>query len=136
MSTRDHGALITGAGGRIGRTGALALSQASCASAIHTHHGVAAARALRDEIVASSGEAAVVEADLADHTAVAALVPLAVAAVGPLTLLVNNAATFERDEVGALDAALWDRQFAVNLRAPVFLAEAFAAQALDGADAS
>ena len=41
---------------------------------------------------------------------------------------------FEPDEIGKLDRVLWDRQFAVNLRAPVFLAEAFAAQARAGAE--
>ncbi len=70
-----------------------------------------------------------VRADLADHAAVAKLVPDAVAAIGPLTLLVNNAATFEPDAIGALDAARFDKQIAVNLRAPLFLSEAFAAQA-------
>jgi NAD(P)-dependent dehydrogenase (short-subunit alcohol dehydrogenase family) len=35
--------------------------------------------------------------------------------------------------VGALDGALFDRTFAVNLRAPLFLAQAFAGQAPDGA---
>ena len=38
--------------------------------------------------------------------------------------------------MGSLDRALFDRQFAVNLRAPLFLAEAFAAQAKAGANAS
>ena len=36
---------------------------------------------------------------------------------------------FEPDAIGALDAERFDRQFAVNLRAPLFLSEAFAAQA-------
>jgi NAD(P)-dependent dehydrogenase (short-subunit alcohol dehydrogenase family) len=43
---------------------------------------------------------------------------------------------FEPDAIGALDAERFDRQFAVNLRAPLFLAEAFAAQAERGANAS
>ena len=60
--------------------------------------------------------------------AVAALVPAAAAALGPLGVLVNNASLFETDAVGQLDPDLWDRQFAVNLRAPVFLSQAFAAQ--------
>ncbi len=64
------------------------------------------------------------------------LVPAAAAAVGPLTLLVNNAAEFEPDEIGHLDRARFDRHFAVNLRAPIFLAEAFAAQAPAGTDAA
>jgi NAD(P)-dependent dehydrogenase (short-subunit alcohol dehydrogenase family) len=67
-------------------------------------------------------------ADLADPTAVGGLVGEAAAALGSLTLLVNSAALFESDDVGRLNRADWDRQLAVNLAAPVFLAEAFAAQ--------
>ena len=43
---------------------------------------------------------------------------------------------FEPDAIGALDVERFDRQFAVNLRAPLFLAEAFAAQAGANANAS
>ena len=126
-------ALVTGAARRIGRAIALALARAGYAVAINTNRSAAEAEALCRAIAAAGTKAAVVRADLADHEAVRGLVPAAVAALGPLTLLVNNAAEFEPDEIGALDRALWDRQFAVNLRAPVFLAEAFAAQAPDGA---
>jgi NAD(P)-dependent dehydrogenase (short-subunit alcohol dehydrogenase family) len=49
-----------------------------------------------------------------------------------LTLLVNNAAEFEPDEIGQLDRDRFDRHFAVNLRAPLFLVQAFAAQAPAG----
>jgi NAD(P)-dependent dehydrogenase (short-subunit alcohol dehydrogenase family) len=129
-------ALVTGAARRIGRVIALALSEAGYAIAIHANRASAEAEALRDEIARRGGNALIVHANLADHAAVAALVPAALAAVGPLTLLVNNAAMFEPDEIGRLDRALWDRQFAVDLRAPVFLAEAFAAQAPQGVDAS
>jgi NAD(P)-dependent dehydrogenase (short-subunit alcohol dehydrogenase family) len=47
-------------------------------------------------------------------------------------VLVNNASVFEDDRVGDLTRAIWDRHMEVNLRAPVVLAEAFAAQAPDG----
>ena len=47
---------------------------------------------------------------------------------GPLTLLVNNASEFEPDEVETLSQERWDRHFAVNLRAPAFLARDFAHQ--------
>jgi NAD(P)-dependent dehydrogenase (short-subunit alcohol dehydrogenase family) len=77
-----------------------------------------------------------VRADLADHAQTAGLVTAAAETVGPLTLLVNNAAMFEPDAIGALEAERFDRQFAVNLRAPLFLSEAFAAQAKSGANAS
>ena len=56
------------------------------------------------------------------------------AALGPLTLLVNNASVFEPDDIGSLDEVGWERHFGVNLRAPVFLARDFAAQLPDGVD--
>jgi NAD(P)-dependent dehydrogenase (short-subunit alcohol dehydrogenase family) len=84
---------------------------------------------LRESIARSGGRAGVVAADLADHDGVLGLVSAAVATVGPLTLLVNNASEFEPDGIGDLDRGRFDRHFAVNLRAPLFLAQAFAAQA-------
>ncbi len=126
-------ALVTGAARRIGRAIALALHRSGYAIAIQANRSAAEAETLRDEIVRAGGRAAVLRADLADHGAVVELVPAAAGAVGALTLLVNNAATFEPDAIGALEAARFDRQFAVNLRAPLFLSEAFAAQARPGA---
>jgi NAD(P)-dependent dehydrogenase (short-subunit alcohol dehydrogenase family) len=122
-------ALVTGGARRIGRAIVLALARAGYAVAIHANRSVAAAAELRDEIARSGGRAGVVTADLADHDGVLDLVPAAAAAVGPLTLLVNNASEFEPDEIGRLDWDRFDRHLAVNLRAPVFLAQAFAAQA-------
>jgi NAD(P)-dependent dehydrogenase (short-subunit alcohol dehydrogenase family) len=49
-------------------------------------------------------------------------------------LLVNNAAVFEPDDIRALNEALWEQHFGVNLRAPVFLAGAFADQLPDHAE--
>jgi NAD(P)-dependent dehydrogenase (short-subunit alcohol dehydrogenase family) len=136
IAKTERAALVTGAARRIGRAIALALADAGYAVAIHANRAGAEAETLRAGIAAKGGRAAVLRADLADHAAVTALVPAAAAALGPLTLLVNNAAMFERDEIGGLDPALFDRQFAVDLRAPLFLSEAFAAQALAGSDAS
>src|SRR5436305_9773443 len=129
-------ALVTGGARRIGRAISLALHQAGYAVAIQTNRSVADAEALRNEIARAGGRAAVVSADLAEQGSVAGIVAAAAAAVGPLSLLVNNAATFEPDAIGTLDVARFDRQFAVNLRAPVFLAEAFAAQAPNSANGS
>lgn len=125
-------ALVTGGAQRIGRAIVLALARQGFAVAIHVRRSKAAAQELRAGIVGAGGRAAVVAGDLADHHAVMALVPEAAAAIGPLTLLVNNASIFEADELDSLDQALFDRHFAVNLRAPVFLTAAFAAQAPEG----
>ena len=129
-------ALVTGGAQRIGRAIALALAHDGYAVAVQTRRSRAAADRLVAEIAAAGGRAAVVEADLADHDAVLRLIPAAAAALGPLTLLVNNAAEFEPDEIGRLERERFDRHFAVNLRAPIFLAEAFAAQAPPGVDAA
>jgi NAD(P)-dependent dehydrogenase (short-subunit alcohol dehydrogenase family) len=129
-------ALVTGAARRIGRAIALALHEAGYAVAIHARHSRADAEGLRAEIVRTGGRAVVLQADLGEQAAVAGLVASARAALGPLTLLVNNASSFEKDEIGALEVARFDRQLAVNLRAPLFLSEAFAAQAPHGADPS
>ena len=127
----DRAALVTDGAGRIGRSISLALHRAGYAVAIHAQHA-GEAETLRDEIVHAGGRACVVPADLADH-AVAEPVTAAAAALGPLSLLVNNAAHFAPDEIGGTDAAGFDRQFAVNLRAPLLLAQAFAQRGGEGA---
>jgi NAD(P)-dependent dehydrogenase (short-subunit alcohol dehydrogenase family) len=128
-------ALITGAGRRIGRVIALSLAQDGYAVVLHANHSRADAEKLAGEIVAAGGRAAVVLADLADGGAVHGLVPAA-AAFGPLTLLINNASQFDEDEIATLDRARFERTMAVNLTAPVLLAQAFAAQAPERTDAS
>jgi NAD(P)-dependent dehydrogenase (short-subunit alcohol dehydrogenase family) len=125
-------ALITGGGRRIGRAIALALSRAGFAVVLHAHRSRAEAEQLAAEIAGKGGRATVVLADLTDADAVRGLIPAA-AAFGPLTLLVNNAGAFEPDEIGTLDRATFERTIAVNLAAPLFLAQAFAAQAPTGA---
>ncbi len=131
--THRPAALVTGGARRIGRAIVLTLARAGYAVAIHANRSHADAQMLGDDIARNGGRAGVVAADLADHDAVIGLVPAAVAAVGPLSLLVNNASAFEPDEIVDLDCEQFDRQLAVNLRAPVFLAQAFAAQASAGA---
>ncbi len=127
-------ALVTGGARRIGRALVTALARAGYAVAIHVNHSIRDGETLRDAILAAGGRAAVVTGDLADHDAVMGLVPAAAAAIGPLTLLVNNAGEFEADDIERLDRAQFDRHFAINLRAPLFLAQAFAAQTPTGAN--
>src|SRR5688572_19170602 len=100
--TDRKAALVTGGARRIGRAIALALHRAGYVVAIQANRSLAEAEALREEITRERGRAAVVRADLADHSAVSGLVAGAVDAVGPLSLLVNNAAMFEPDAIGAL----------------------------------
>ncbi len=125
-------ALITGGARRIGAAIARALARDGYAVVLHANRSRDEAERLAREINDGGGRAGVVLADLADGSAVAALVPAA-AALGPLSLLVNNAGEFEPDDIVTLERARFARTIAVNLTAPLFLTQAFAAQAPDGA---
>jgi dihydroneopterin aldolase len=124
---RARTALITGAGRRIGKAIALDLASHGWQVGVHYSSSRAEAEDVAAEIRAAGGNAIALGADLADPADAAALVPNCTAALGPPTLLVNSAALFLDDHIGTLDVAQWDRQLAVNLRAPMLLAQAFAA---------
>jgi NAD(P)-dependent dehydrogenase (short-subunit alcohol dehydrogenase family) len=128
-------ALITGSARRIGATIALALARAGYAVVLHANNSRDDAERLAAAIVGAGGRAGVVLVDLADHEAVRGLIPSA-AAFGPLSLLVNNAGEFEPDDIETLSHARFQRAVSVNLAAPLFLTQAFAAQAPAGVDAS
>jgi NAD(P)-dependent dehydrogenase (short-subunit alcohol dehydrogenase family) len=136
IDTHSRAALVTGGAQRIGAAIVTALARAGYAVAVHANRSRDAAEALCRDVAAQGGRAAAVTGDLSDHQAVMRMVPEAVRAVGALTLLVNNAGAFEPDAMGALERERFDRQFAINLRAPLFLADAFAIQAPEGANAS
>lgn len=127
-------ALVTGGARRIGRAIAEDLAAHGWAVAIHCHHSHDDAADLERKIVGAGGKAACIRADLGDIAALSGIVAKAGEALGPVTLLINNASIFEKDTVGSLDPALWQRQLTVNLAAPVFLAEAFARQLPEGAE--
>lgn len=119
-------ALVTGGARRIGRAIVERLAGAGFAVAIHHGSHRDEAEELVQRLAASGATVTAFEADLADADSVQELLPSVEAALGPVTLLVNNAASFVVDDVRALDIATWDRQFAVNLRAPSLLAGAMA----------
>lgn len=122
-------ALVTGGGVRIGQGIVLALADAGCHVMIHYGQS---ARAAEETAVAARElgvRAAVHGADLSDAAAVDGIIPAACEALGRVDILINNAAIFpEEDRFDATDAALWERLFAINLRAPFFLSQAFASR--------
>jgi NAD(P)-dependent dehydrogenase (short-subunit alcohol dehydrogenase family) len=128
-------ALVTGAAQRIGRALALDLAAHGHAVAVHYHRSAELAEDVVAEIGRAGGKAIALGGDLADEAAVERLIPAA-AALGPVTLLVNNASLFERDEPSTVTRASWDAHLNVNLRAPFVLIQALARQLPDGADAN
>jgi NAD(P)-dependent dehydrogenase (short-subunit alcohol dehydrogenase family) len=118
--------LVTGAGRRLGR--AIALDFANRGWRVGVHYGASSAEAseLVAEIVAKGGKAAELPADLACLDALAPLIEACAKALGPPTCLINNAAQYTWDMVATLEGETWQAHLDVNLRAPVFLAQAFA----------
>ena len=61
------------------------------------------------------------------------LIESCAASLGPITCLINSAACFEWDDIQTLDRDSWQAHLDVNLRAPIFLAQAFARRLPEGA---
>ena len=118
--------LVTGAGRRLGR--AIALDSANRGWRVGVHYGssTAEAQALAAEIERMGGKAAALQADLADLAALNSLMEACTEALGAPICLINNAARFDQDTLATLSAESWQVHLDVNLRAPVFLARAFA----------
>jgi NAD(P)-dependent dehydrogenase (short-subunit alcohol dehydrogenase family) len=125
-------ALVTGGSKRIGAAIVADLAAHGFLVAIHCNGSTAEAEALGRSVSAAGGRAAVVSADLTRMEDVRRLLPAANKSFGPVSLLVNNASVFEDDAADALDETVFDRHFALHVKAPSFLAQDFAAQLPDG----
>jgi NAD(P)-dependent dehydrogenase (short-subunit alcohol dehydrogenase family) len=123
-------ALVTGGGRRLGTALALYLAERGHDVAVHYNASAEGADAAVADIRRNGRRAATVQADLLDHPQVDALVGRAAEALGgPLNVLVNSASIFEHDRLGSVTQESWARHLDSNLRAPVFLTQAFASQA-------
>ena len=124
---KPGGALVTGAGLRLGRAMAEALGADGWAVAIHYRGSKAGAEEAAATIRKAGGRAELLACDLADEAARAGLVAEAARKLGrPVTLLVNSASTFADDTATDHSRADWDHHFEPNLRAPIHLAQQLA----------
>ena len=121
-------ALITGAAVRIGKAIALHLAGRGFSVAVQYRGSKAEAEATVTAIQALGVQSACFQAGLAERAQVEALFPAVNQALGRVTCLINNASYFADDRIETLTEESWDTHFAINLKAPVFLAQAFAAQ--------
>jgi NAD(P)-dependent dehydrogenase (short-subunit alcohol dehydrogenase family) len=115
-------ALITGAARRVGRTLALCVAEAGFDVVAHARVG-GHAEQLAAEVRALGRQAWTCGGDLADPLTPRRLLQ---ACPAPPTLLINCASTFNADDIATLTGAGLDEAYAVNLRAPVLLSQAFA----------
>ncbi len=127
--------LVTGGARRIGKAIVEDLAAHGFPVAIHYNHSIDEGAALAASINEQGGKACVVRADLSSESDIRNLVQDASRQIGPIQLLVNNASLFEDDRIGQLDMTLWDKHFAIHLKAPVLLAEEMAKALPDGEEA-
>lgn len=121
------GALVTGAGGRLGRAMALALGADGWAVAVHYRGSADGAQETAEQIRAAGGRAEIIGCDLSDERQRAALIgQIRTLLDRPVTLLVNSASTFAEDSATGHTREDWDHHFEPNLRAPVHLAQQLA----------
>jgi NAD(P)-dependent dehydrogenase (short-subunit alcohol dehydrogenase family) len=118
----DHVALVTGASSGIGRAIAIALASAGARIVLVARREPALA-AVRDELESAGGAASVITCDLADRGALGACAAAASSAFGAPDILVNAAGINLREPMLDITPEHWDRTFAVNLDAPLFLAQ-------------
>jgi NAD(P)-dependent dehydrogenase (short-subunit alcohol dehydrogenase family) len=116
-------AIVTGGARRIGAELCRALAADGWHLLIHCNRSRAEGEALAAEL----GNAAVAAVDLAEPDAAAQIVA-ALDGLPPARLLVNNASIFAYDAAHDFTAERWDAHLAVNLRAPLLLAQALVNQ--------
>jgi NAD(P)-dependent dehydrogenase (short-subunit alcohol dehydrogenase family) len=119
-------AIVTGSAVRIGRALAEELGRRGWQVVVHYRNSRVEAEETVEAIAAAGGRAIAVAADLMDPARAAdTLFEAAENRLGPVTLLINNAAVFSGGGLGETDATTWQELFVVNLEAPTVLCERF-----------
>jgi NAD(P)-dependent dehydrogenase (short-subunit alcohol dehydrogenase family) len=138
-SLAERTVMVTGAGGGIGSTTALALARAG-ATVIAADVNADAGKHTVDCISAEGWSAEFAELDVSDEASWTSAVEEVTRRHGPITGLINNAAVkaSRLGDGGLLDTAVatWDRIFAVNLRGPMLGARAVLPSMLEAGEGS
>ncbi len=133
ISLQGRVALVTGAGGDLGRGMALCLAQAG-ASVLVNDNAFPRAQQTCDLIVEAGGRAIADPSDVTDAAAVSAMVAHAVQTLGRLDILVNNAGGIRDSRIETMSEEDWDEVHNLNLKAAFLCARAAVPQ-LRGSDA-
>lgn len=118
--------LVTGAGTRVGKALALGLGRAGASVAAHFHGSAEGAAEVVAALRADGNRAEAFQADLSRPDAIAPLMEAAERALGPVSVLINSAARFDRAPFLETSPEVLEETWALNTRAPFLLAQAWA----------
>ena len=127
METRREVALVTGSATGIGRAVAWGFASRGFAVTVNYSKSKDEAEETAEGVRSRGGQALVVQADVADDTAVRAMVERTVETFGGLDVLVNNAATtyfVPHVDLEGLTDQVWDDILNVNLKGTFFACRA------------
>ena len=118
--------LITGAAKRIGREMAKAFFDRGWDIIIHFNNSIEDARSLADQMNAQrSNSALIIQANLDHAKDIEKLADQALSKNSRIDALINNASTFYPTPIGNFTEDNWEALMGSNLKAPLFLIQAF-----------
>ena len=133
MNLDGKTALVTGGAVRLGRALCEALAARGCRVVVHCRESREEAAALARRLSGHGRKSLVVCGDLGSEQGCRAILADARAAAGAIDFLVNNASVFHCRPIRLVDGGLVERDFRINLFAPLALIRDFARQTKRGA---
>ncbi len=128
-SLENQVVLITGGAKRVGASICRLLHAGGANLMIHYRASTEEARALKDELNAQRADSvAIIQGDLLNLAVLPSLVKSTVSQFGRLDVLVNNASSYYATELGKIKQEEWQDLIGSNLKAPLFLSQAAAAE--------
>ncbi len=132
MTAERKVALVTGAGHRVGKEFAIALGKRGYDIAVHFHSASRQSAETVRTISAGGVRAESFEQDLVSAEGPALLVQSVIDRMSRIDVVINSAAVMKRTPVDEVTVEQWDDIFALNLRAPFFIARAAASAMTSG----
>lgn len=122
--------IVTGASQGIGQATAIAFAREGAQVIINYHHSKAGAQETLAAIESEGGQGVVVQANVGELDDCRRLLEAA-EAVGPVSVLVNNAAGFNRAPFLEVDMTEFDRVWSINVRGVYYLSQLAAQKMAD-----
>ena len=129
LSLNNKVVLITGGAKRVGAAICRELHASGANLMIHYNTSMQEARALQAELnLQRTNSVAIIQGDLLNIAVLPSLVQETVKHFGKLDVLINNASSYYPTEIGQINEQNWQDLMGSNLKAPMFLAQAAAAE--------